>query len=1048
IEKLCPMKSLPEDSCRKIIELNNLEPQSSKTETFQSQISFEINEKPNYHLVRESPPLKRTHAITDLHSMDDYSPVTFASSTSLKSEQTEDNSTSQTFFTEEPNEVIKGIKVRAANLPKLIEILVESFDESGNLSPGTDFPRVFLLMHKWFMESEELVNMLSGLYLKYEDYHTQHSNSYQLRICYTFRYWINTFTFHFVLDNLLIESLKKFTNIIAINGHKDQLKFFDISKIECYDWMRKLTTKNPLKPKQKIALGFDKMEPEVLASQLTYLEWKTLRRISFQDYKSYAIKGSIQNNPPLERSIQLFNGLSQWIQCMVLSKTTPKQRADIIHKFIEVAKYLRQLQNFNSLMAVIGGICHSALARLSKTNLYLSVEDQTVLSDFMELLSSNCNYGQYRKTISEIKNFWIPIIGIHLKDMISLHTAHLDKLDNDLINFRKMAKLSVIFQSVTNLQNSVPPVQENRDLIKLLQLSLDMSYSEDEIYELSLTREPRTSVSSPSTPSRISAFADWAKSISTPPDPQTIQKHVNSMVDAVFKNYDHDRDGFISQAEFNEIAQNFPFIDTFAVLDADKDGMISGEEMKNYFLRANYHALKTEFKHDFHETTYFKPTFCNHCDGFLWGLIKQGWKCKDCGINAHRVCKDRIVMECRSKRNLAMYRQASSMDSARNRSVSTRSSTREQPKVKQKATQTDNFDDLFMSDESDSDAEDTFNKQSNNTSFTSSTLVETEITEVSPEDKGEKSTTVNSVSRSSRLASYSGKKSPKRRKSLPSQCSLTVEPHSVTLIPRGPLICSNSENLENWLPDKMLNPGFKSAGKCGKSGAEQTSLNVNLNKNVSLSQTITDKISSSKILDSTLGCNLVEKDSDLHLSSKLVNILPGSSQTSSVEDSCSIVNTTKPFTKISTFASILDYNKKFEKKNSESFLSSNMSAESPVNRPVKLIPRPIETIAFKPSRLELVNVKSVSCESKNLSVSNDHSRIESDSDFNYFNESYQSDNFYSSNDDDNEVFLRRKEIERERSCEIEIECEVKKVEFDSESNIDQQEDCVESLLKF
>lgn len=61
-------------------------------------------------------------------------------------------------------------------------------------------------------------------------------------------------------------------------------------------------------------------------------------------------------------------------------------------------------------MAVIGGICHSALARLSKTNLYLSVEDQKVLSDFMELLSSNFNYGQYRKTIIEIKNFWIPIM--------------------------------------------------------------------------------------------------------------------------------------------------------------------------------------------------------------------------------------------------------------------------------------------------------------------------------------------------------------------------------------------------------------------------------------------------------------------------------------------------------------------------------------------------------------------------------------------------------------------------------------------------------------
>lgn len=55
--------------------------------------------------------------------------------------------------------------------------------------------------------------------------------------------------------------------------------------------------------------------------------------------------------------------------------------------------------------------------------------------------------------------------------MISLHTAHLDKLDNELINFRKMAQLSVIFQSVTDLQNSMPPVQENRDLIKLLQVN-------------------------------------------------------------------------------------------------------------------------------------------------------------------------------------------------------------------------------------------------------------------------------------------------------------------------------------------------------------------------------------------------------------------------------------------------------------------------------------------------------------------------------------------------------------------------------------------------
>ena len=70
--------------------------------------------------------------------------------------------------------------------------------------------------------------------------------------------------------------------------------------------------------------------------------------------------------------------MSQWIQTMVLKKTTPKQRAERIHKFIQVAQHLRQSQNFNSLMAVVGGICHSSIARLSKTNSHLSSEDQKV----------------------------------------------------------------------------------------------------------------------------------------------------------------------------------------------------------------------------------------------------------------------------------------------------------------------------------------------------------------------------------------------------------------------------------------------------------------------------------------------------------------------------------------------------------------------------------------------------------------------------------------------------------------------------------------------
>lgn len=58
----------------------------------------------------------------------------------------------------------------------------------------------------------------------------------------------------------------------------------------------------------------------------------------FTDYQSYVIHGCLENNPTLERSIALFNGISKWVQLMVLSKPTPQQRAEVITKFINVAK--------------------------------------------------------------------------------------------------------------------------------------------------------------------------------------------------------------------------------------------------------------------------------------------------------------------------------------------------------------------------------------------------------------------------------------------------------------------------------------------------------------------------------------------------------------------------------------------------------------------------------------------------------------------------------------------------------------------------------------
>uniref|UniRef100_A0A1I8HEX7 Ras guanyl-releasing protein 3 n=1 Tax=Macrostomum lignano TaxID=282301 RepID=A0A1I8HEX7_9PLAT len=410
------------------------------------------------------------------------------------------------------------------------------------------------------------------------------------------------------------------------------------------------------------SLVFNQLEAEQLAEQLTVLEFKAFRRIRIPDLKAYTSGESLRGSPTLERCVLLFNGLCQWVQCMVLSKSTPAERARVVAKFLEVSEELLKLNNFNTLMSVVGGLSHSAIARLSKTHACLSQRSQKLLVDLTEFLSSSSNFSNYRKEYAEAKDFKIPILAVHLKDLIQLNVAVPDKLSGTarFINWRKVVQLSQTLGLLHAAQRAPLPVEENVTLCNTLRLSLDCHHTEDDIYEVSLLREPR-SLFSPSTPTKPVVFAQWVSG-SKPPHPETLKRHIFDM--AVFRVYDHDKDEMISETEFAQIAENFPFIDSFAVLDADNDGMISKNELKNYFIRANSHALKSSFKHDFHETSYFKPTFCDRCNGLLWGLIKQGWKCRDCGINVHKHCKDTVVMECRVRAQGQQRGAAAASDSA------------------------------------------------------------------------------------------------------------------------------------------------------------------------------------------------------------------------------------------------------------------------------------------------------------------------------------------------------------------------------------------------
>uniref|UniRef100_A0A2K5DMM4 RAS guanyl-releasing protein 1 n=1 Tax=Aotus nancymaae TaxID=37293 RepID=A0A2K5DMM4_AOTNA len=506
-----------------------------------------------------------------------------------------------------------GHLAKGASLDDLIDSCIQSFDADGNLCRSNQLLQVMLTMHRIIISSAELLQKVITLY---KDALAKNSPGLCLKICYFVRYWITEFWVMFKMDASLTDTMEEFQELVKAKGEELHCHLIDTTQINARDWSRKLTQriKSNTSKKRKVSLLFDHLEPEELSEHLTYLEFKSFRRISFSDYQNYLVNSCVKENPTMERSIALCNGISQWVQLMVLSRPTPQLRAEVFIKFIQVAQKLHQLQNFNTLMAVIGGLCHSSISRLKETSSHVPHEINKVLGEMTELLSSSRNYDNYRRAYGECTDFKIPILGVHLKDLISLYEAMPDYLEDGKVNVHKLLALYNHINELVQLQEVAPPLEANKDLVHLLTLSLDLYYTEDEIYELSYAREPR-----------------------------------NHRAPSVFKNYDHDQDGYISQEEFEKIAASFPF--SFCVMDKDREGLISRDEITAYFMRASsiYSKLGLGFPHNFQETTYLKPTFCDNCAGFLWGVIKQGYRCKDCGMNCHKQCKDLVVFECKKR---------------------------------------------------------------------------------------------------------------------------------------------------------------------------------------------------------------------------------------------------------------------------------------------------------------------------------------------------------------------------------------------------------------
>ncbi|XP_077435156.1 N-chimaerin [Vanacampus margaritifer] len=64
-------------------------------------------------------------------------------------------------------------------------------------------------------------------------------------------------------------------------------------------------------------------------------------------------------------------------------------------------------------------------------------------------------------------------------------------------------------------------------------------------------------------------------------------------------------------------------------------------------LKETERVAVTEKVHNFKVHTFRGPHWCNHCASFMWGLMAQGVKCADCGVNVHKQCSLLVPDNCK-----------------------------------------------------------------------------------------------------------------------------------------------------------------------------------------------------------------------------------------------------------------------------------------------------------------------------------------------------------------------------------------------------------------
>jgi len=203
-------------------------------------------------------------------------------------------------------------------------------------------------------------------------------------------------------------------------------------------------------------------------------------------------KDKEQKAPNLLKMIHNFNTVSKWVSATIIKETNISKRVAVLSHFIDVVGHLRELNNFNAIFQIIGGLGNSSVFRLTKTFARIRTDKNRVLEDLRVLTNPHKSWANYRKTIHEINPPCVPFLGIYQTDLTFIEDGNPDKFSTGLINFKKCRLVASVILEIQQYQQKPYNLQGATSLEEwIFKDQLENQLDEKQLYDSSLLAEPR-----------------------------------------------------------------------------------------------------------------------------------------------------------------------------------------------------------------------------------------------------------------------------------------------------------------------------------------------------------------------------------------------------------------------------------------------------------------------------------------------------------------------------------------------------------------------------